>query len=238
MPFYLLYRSVASGADEVECIYLGTTQLEDATAVTPESQPQLTHLSPLTTFCESGGPLSLPRDSRRSKCPLGYHHSEQSLFLLYHSPEEGKGLRVSGFTVGDRLKLPDWHAGPFIKTRLELALKLALLYVQCHVLMGDRVCFPNLETLVYVLPESMQERIKTNFSGELGERLCWRIPLGEEAGNVNGMQVSHRLAQEVAVLYAVLAGKDCLQGRRTTSTELDELRAELLLELELSLIHI
>ena len=82
-------------------------------AVDPASLPRLTYLSPLETFCEFEVPQSLPREFRDLAYPIGCHQSYKSLFLLYLSQEE-RGLRVTGYTLGDRLKLPVWHSDKFM----------------------------------------------------------------------------------------------------------------------------
>jgi len=142
-----LYRSLTPGGDQVDCIYLETTLLQNDKAVDPVSLPRLLYLSPLETFCEFEVPQSLPRDSRDLAYPLGYCQRNEFLFLLYLSQEE-RGLRVAGYTLGDRLKLPVWHSSKFVCSRLQLATNLALLYVQHHVIMCEEAFFPNLETLV------------------------------------------------------------------------------------------
>jgi len=115
---------------------------------------------------------------------------------------------------------------------LQLATNLALLYVQYHVIIYEEAFFPNLETLVYVLPQSMHGMIETDFSGELEQRLCWKIPLGEVGKDGPEVLLPYRLAQEIAVLYAVLTGKDLLRIRGTTSEELIRLHVRLKAELE------
>jgi len=226
-----LYRSLIPGGDQVDCIYLKTIRLQNDKAVDPVSLPRLLYLSALGTFCEFEVPQSLPRDSRHLAYPSGYRQRNKFLFLLYLSQEE-RGLRLAGYTLGDRLKLPGWHSDMFMCARLQLATNMALLYVQHHVIMSEDGFFPNLETLVCVLPQSMHEPIKTDMSGKLEGRLCWKIPLGELPNGDCNIRVSHRLAQEIAVLYAVLTGKDLLQGRCATHEELTELYLDLVDEIE------
>ena len=226
-----LYRSLIPGGHQVDCIYLQTTRLEHEKEVDPVSEPRLLYLSPLETFCEFEVPQSLPRDSRDLAYPLGYRQRNRDLFLLYLSQKE-RGLRVKRYTLGDRLKLPGWHSDKFMCSRLQLATKLALLYVQNHVIMSEDGFFPNLETLVYVLPQSMHEAISVDMSGELENRLCWKIPLGELPNEDCNIRARSRLAQEIAVLYAVLTAKDLLQGRRVTYIELTSLYVELVDEIE------
>lgn len=187
----------------------------------------LDKLPELVTFCESDEPLPTRRGRSDLAYPLGYHYRRGSVFVLYLSHEEEDGQYISGHTLGDQLKRPEWLTEDFKIFRVEVATRLALLYVQCHTMMENSLLFPSLETLVYVLPQSMHDRTVTDLSGELEDRLCWKLALGKESRKKSGILVRHRPAHEIAVLWAVLTGKDCLKACDSSVEALAKVQARL-----------